>query len=178
MLTVVKSFDIPGEFGFLSNFHEGDPFSVRMFPTEDVDCLTGEHGYQAFKAFAIKGATMDEVRAEAENVLSQPTPGLAKKAGRKIKIDVPTWDAIKDSCMRKVVFERFAQNPDLRVSLLATGACMLVEGNTWGDVYWGRCEGKGQNRLGAILMEVRGYFHFRNRIGEQNEATVGTLMGW
>jgi predicted NAD-dependent protein-ADP-ribosyltransferase YbiA (DUF1768 family) len=39
-----------------------------------------------------------------------------------------------------------------------------VEGNTWGDKYWGRCldtaTGKmvGLNKLGVLLMEERGYW--------------------
>jgi predicted NAD-dependent protein-ADP-ribosyltransferase YbiA (DUF1768 family) len=33
-----------------------------------------------------------------------------------------------------------------------------VEGNSWGDTYWGVCKGKGQNKLGHILMQVRSTF--------------------
>ena len=32
----------------------------------------------------------------------------------------------------------------------------LVEGNTWGDRYWGRVGGEGRNRLGITLMRIRG----------------------
>ena len=31
----------------------------------------------------------------------------------------------------------------------------LEEGNTWHDTYWGVCNGKGKNKLGKILMQVR-----------------------
>ena len=31
----------------------------------------------------------------------------------------------------------------------------IVEGNTWGDVFWGVCNGIGENHLGNILMDVR-----------------------
>lgn len=50
---------------------------------------------------------------------------------------------------------KFEQNADLRCKLLTTGDAMLVEGNTWGDTVWGVCQGKGENRLGKILMRVR-----------------------
>lgn len=29
------------------------------------------------------------------------------------------------------------------------------EGNTWGDKFWGVCDGEGENHLGKLLMEVR-----------------------
>ena len=47
------------------------------------------------------------------------------------------------------------QNPELGNKLLETGNQELVEGNTWGDIFWGVCNGKGQNWLGKILMMVR-----------------------
>lgn len=31
----------------------------------------------------------------------------------------------------------------------------IVEDNYWGDTFWGRCNGSGQNNLGKILMEIR-----------------------
>lgn len=43
----------------------------------------------------------------------------------------------------------------LRSMLLATGEEYLVEGNTWGDKYWGVCGGIGLNHLGKLLMQVR-----------------------
>jgi len=39
--------------------------------------------------------------------------------------------------------------------LLATGDQELIEGNTWGDRFWGVCDGEGQNQLGRLLMELR-----------------------
>jgi hypothetical protein len=47
------------------------------------------------------------------------------------------------------------QDPELKTKLLATGDAELIEGNWWGDVYWGVCNGEGRNELGKILMQVR-----------------------
>jgi predicted NAD-dependent protein-ADP-ribosyltransferase YbiA (DUF1768 family) len=47
------------------------------------------------------------------------------------------------------------QNPELREKLLCTGKLELIEGNYWGDTYWGVCRGVGENRLGKLLMLVR-----------------------
>lgn len=43
----------------------------------------------------------------------------------------------------------------LRRFLVETYPSDLVEGNTWGDTFWGVCRGVGENHLGWILMLVR-----------------------
>jgi predicted NAD-dependent protein-ADP-ribosyltransferase YbiA (DUF1768 family) len=39
--------------------------------------------------------------------------------------------------------------------LMQTGERQLIEGNTWGDTYWGVCDGEGENNLGKLIMQVR-----------------------
>ena len=39
--------------------------------------------------------------------------------------------------------------------LIKTGNTELIEGNFWGDTFWGICDGVGENNLGKILMRVR-----------------------
>lgn len=56
--------------------------------------------------------------------------------------------------MRELLKQKFAKEP-FRTWLLNTGNEQLVEGNTWGDTFWGVCNGKGKNYLGALLMEIR-----------------------
>jgi hypothetical protein len=46
-------------------------------------------------------------------------------------------------------------NSELRQKLLATEDAILIEGNTWGDTFWGVCKGVGKNHLGKILMAIR-----------------------
>jgi hypothetical protein len=43
----------------------------------------------------------------------------------------------------------------LRALLISTGDTQLIEENTWGDTFWGVCNGIGKNMLGIILMDVR-----------------------
>ena len=38
---------------------------------------------------------------------------------------------------------------------VATAGCYLIEGNHWGDTCWGQVNGRGENRLGKILMQLR-----------------------
>jgi predicted NAD-dependent protein-ADP-ribosyltransferase YbiA (DUF1768 family) len=64
------------------------------------------------------------------------------------------WNDRKLAVMRDLVGQKF-DNPALAMKLIATGNELLVEGNSWHDTYWGVCNGKGENHLGKILMEVR-----------------------
>jgi predicted NAD-dependent protein-ADP-ribosyltransferase YbiA (DUF1768 family) len=58
--------------------------------------------------------------------------------------------------MLKLVRRKF-KNSKLREQLLATGGQELLEGNWWGDTWWGVDidTGKGENHLGKILMQIR-----------------------
>jgi predicted NAD-dependent protein-ADP-ribosyltransferase YbiA (DUF1768 family) len=58
--------------------------------------------------------------------------------------------------MRHLLESKFGKaNPELRQMLIDTNPCVLIEGNTWGDRFWGVCEGKGENMLGRLLMNLR-----------------------
>lgn len=138
MSNVITLFD--GDYRHLSNFYR----SAIQFENSGLFVPTVEHAFQATKL-------LDKV--ERERVLSSPSPGAAKRLGRAGKRR-EDWDAIKDDVMLFYLRRKFAI-PDLRRRLLATGDAILVEGNTWGDVYWGVCKGKGQNKLGLLLMQVR-----------------------
>lgn len=62
------------------------------------------------------------------------------------------------SLMYDVIEQKFLQNPVLMQKLIKTKDAKLIEGNTWGDRYWGMCNGVGENKLGEILMMVRGKY--------------------
>lgn len=85
------------------------------------------------------------------------TPGQAKRLGRKVKMR-PDWDEAKIPIMAQLVWQKFQQS-DLKEKLLATGDAELIEGNTWGDKFWGKVlengEWVGENWLGIILMKTR-----------------------
>ena len=78
----------------------------------------------------------------------------AKRLGRRIPINVREWNARRLSVMERVVHAKFEQNPGLQEMLLAVTE-PIVEDNTWGDTYWGRCRGAGSNHLGQILQKMR-----------------------
>jgi predicted NAD-dependent protein-ADP-ribosyltransferase YbiA (DUF1768 family) len=55
-----------------------------------------------------------------------------------------------------LVRQKFRE-PKLRELLAGTRNAELIEGNYWGDRFWGVYvgDGKGENHLGKILMQVR-----------------------
>jgi len=67
----------------------------------------------------------------------------------------PTWEEEKLAVMYDLVLQKFSKHPQLKQRLLNTGNMILEEGNHWGDVFWGICDGVGENHLGKILMQVR-----------------------
>jgi len=134
---VIDSFQ--GDYRFLSNF-----WRARVL-FHGTYWATAEHAYQAAKTFDL-GWKLE--------VQQMSTPGLAKKRGRIVELR-PCWETIKVLIMKQIVEAKFSQDHFCMQSLLATGQAQLVEGNTWGDVFWGVCKGVGHNHLGRILMEVR-----------------------
>ena len=133
-----------GDYRFLSNFW---PCQIEY---EGLVYPSVENAYQASK-------TIDKSLRETFVTM---TSGKAKRAGRDIERNDQTfrglleWKRIKLEVMRELTFKKY-QNPELAKLLLDTGEQELIEGNDWGDVFYGMCNGVGQNHLGKIIMEVR-----------------------
>lgn len=71
----------------------------------------------------------------------------------------PGWEEMRVAVMEALLRQKFA-DPSLRRKLLQVPEEELVEWNTWHDTFWGRCTctrcgGRGQNRLGILLREIR-----------------------
>lgn len=133
---MINSFS--GPYRFLSNFY---PAVVLL---DGVPYPTVEHAFQAAK-------TADT--GDRAIIRSLPTPLEAKAFGKRVLLR-EDWETVKIEVMTDLVRQKFHQ-VELREKLLATGDQTLVEGNRWGDMYWGVCRGQGMNWLGRILMKVR-----------------------
>ena len=140
--TVIDSFH--GKYGFLSNFHPS-PIQIKLPAGEMLIFPTVEHFYQAMKSEKVQ---------DWIDIANMPSPGQTKRAGRKLQLR-SDWEHTKLVFMENALRAKF-QIPSLREQLKATGDIKLIEGNTWGDTFWGVCKGQGQNHLGRLLMKIRG----------------------
>ena len=128
-----------GENRWLSNFWDVD---VEL---EGMVFKSVEHAYMAAKT------TDMEIRKKIQNM---PDAGAVKRFCKTIKLR-EDWEDIKINVMRSLLIQKF-NHPLLKMKLLNTGDCQIIEGNTWGDTFWGVCRGVGQNNLGKLIMEIRG----------------------
>ncbi len=128
--------------GYLSNFWPA-PITLK-----GVVWPTTEHYFQAQK-FA--GTEHEEaIRRVASPMIAAR---MGRSRARPLRAD---WDAVKEQIMLEALRAKFTQHPDLGERLRATGDALLVEQRAR-DAYWGDGgNGHGLNRLGALLMRVRG----------------------
>lgn len=135
-------------FGAFSNLYRCEiRFEGDIFPT-------AEHAYQAGKA---------RKASVRKWLLAAPSPSLVAMAAHGLYSwdVVEDWAKIKFDRMRGVLLAKFTQHPDLRSLLVSTGTSRLVEAGTVDNAVnrtWGEVNGKGQNQLGLMLMELREQF--------------------
>lgn len=131
------------EYSFLSNFF------LCHVEYEGVIYPSVEHAYQGAKTLDIE---------QRKLILKCSTPGKAKRFGRKFILR-EDWEDVKVSIMKDLLYSKFS-NKELFSLLENTSDAILVEGNDWGDKFWGvskNIDGSfyGQNKLGELLMKVR-----------------------
>lgn len=127
-----------GKYRFLSNFYPCSiEYQENIYPSV-------EHAFQAAKTLDLDWQ---------EKIYFAPYPVDAKRLGRKAPLR-EDWEDVKIGVMRNFLRQKFSTF-ELKSKLLATGDEQLIEGNWWGDIFWGICEGRGENNLGKLLMEIR-----------------------
>jgi ribA/ribD-fused uncharacterized protein len=149
MQDVVQFYSVSDEHGEFSNFA---PFPITL---DGKVWPTSEHYFQAQKFTGTE---------HAEAIRKTRSPMIAARMGRDRKKPLRRdWEAVKDQIMLLAVRAKFTQHAELAALLLATGDAVLVE-HTTNDSYWGDGgDGSGKNRLGQILMHVRGELHIAGR---------------
>lgn len=143
-----KIWEFKCQYRFLSNF-----WPCRIWHS-GICFPSVEHAFQACKVSDVGySCCWHNKRVEISRL---PTPGYAKRIGATLVLR-PDWEQVKLRIMLVLLRKKF-QIPELRSKLLSTGfRNQLIEGNWWGDSYWGydfNLE-TGQNHLGKILMQVR-----------------------
>ncbi len=127
------------KYAFLSNFF---PATVTY---EGVQYPTTEHAYQATKI--VDPMTKLQIQ-------HCQSPSFAKALARKSRAR-EEWHLVKLQVMEELLRQKFTRHERLKRMLLDTGESLLVEGNNWGDVFWGVSRGRGDNHLGRLLMKIR-----------------------
>jgi ribA/ribD-fused uncharacterized protein len=141
MRKIIRFYSVTDEYGEFSNFARF-PIKIKkkIWPT-------AEHYFQAMKFKDL---------ADQRDILNASTPMEAARKGRdrkrKLRAD---WNSIKNNVMREAVRAKFTQHEELKTLLLSTQDAQIIE-HTENDDYWGDGgDGKGENMLGIIIMEIR-----------------------
>ena len=127
-----------GKYHFLSNFH---PSFITIV---GISYRSVEAAYQASKTDCIN------TRREFANF----EPAQAKRSGKHITLRNGWGDVTKIECMELCLRAKF-MIPELRDRLISTDPLELIETNSWGDQFWGVCNGSGRNVMGKLLMMIR-----------------------
>lgn len=137
----IKFYDINAPYGEFINF------APSPFFLEGKTWPTVEHYFQAHK-FSDK-RLFDAVH-------SQKSPRDAFNFARaNDSVKIPNWEQMKERFMMDALRAKYTQNPRLGLLLKSTGKATLLEYSPI-DSYWGcGSDGKGLNRLGHLLMQLR-----------------------
>lgn len=127
-----------GEYSWLSNFH------TCVCVWNGIPFMSSEH------VFMYQKSNDPNYRLK---IIMSSTPGQAKRIGKTAELR-PDWDTYRLIAMSNALKSKFA-NKDLSQKLINTGDAHLEETNVWHDTYWGVCNGRGQNMLGRLLMNLR-----------------------
>lgn len=135
-----------GIYGFFGNFRWLSNFYLLDTPIiyEDMAYPSAEHAYQAAKSLD---------RHVRQKISEIKLPRDVKSFAKTITLR-DDWEKNKLFVMTDIVTLKF-HDINLRNKLLNTGSLYLEETNSWGDTYWGVCDGRGENYLGKILMMIR-----------------------
>ena len=138
-----------------TNFWDKNPIFLdgKIWPTS-------EHYFQAQK---YTGCVNEELLKEAirtiptANEVYQIINGQEHHVYKQLFNDLirPDWKTVNVDIMHKAVRAKFTQHKNLKKLLLSTGKREIIE-NSKSDRFWGiGKDGKGQNMLGKVLMQVR-----------------------
>ena len=128
-------------------------FSAHPFELDGAWWPTSEHYFQAQKFVGTP---------RCEQIRRAQSPRNAAHMGRSRQHPLRSdWEQVKDDVMLKAVLKKFETHADIRAILLETGNERIIE-SAPSDYYWGcGSDGSGKNKLGLILMRVRGILRER-----------------
>ena len=169
-MPVVEFFKEGQEFGELSNFYRLS--SPIVFDSKDF--YTSEALFQSCKyifpgAPPINTAYVEQIRTVntpyKSKILANQTISHRYEWNLQLNeiitmyqangiVKRPDWEQVKDGVMKYVLLLKFQTDHHCREVLKSTGTTNLREISPY-DKYWGWYHGKGENKLGKLLEEVR-----------------------
>lgn len=131
-----------GEYNFLSNMHDCQINHLgHMFNSV-------EHAYMFSKNPLDKDWLNKCLTLSASEI---------KKQSKSIKLR-DDWNDVRLPIMFGLLKQKFSKEP-FRSRLINTGNENIVEGNSWGDIFWGvdikKTPNIGENWMGRLLMDIR-----------------------
>jgi ribA/ribD-fused uncharacterized protein len=143
-----------GQYEFLSNFAKSPISLLCVGVSTPYDHTYGEFVYETVEHYYQANKTRTSDR---HLIRWAETPGIAKRMGQKVQLR-SDWEAKKLIVMRSALGQKFAPGSMMAERLLETGNEDLVEGNNWGDTFWGVDDKLGgENWLGWLLMAQRAF---------------------
>jgi hypothetical protein len=133
-----------GIYGFNGPYRWLSNFEKVPIVYEGITYPSVENAYQAAKFVD----SDDRLKFEVCNAFE------AKKYGKEMSGRREDWQHISIELMTFFNRQKYAQEP-FKQRLIDTRDLYIEETNTWGDVFWGVCNGTGENHLGLILMKIR-----------------------
>jgi len=144
---IIKFYRADGKYGFLSCLYK------RPIIFKDQEFKSAEYAYQFEKIKKSRKRVRDWIMEAPYGYLVALTSHV-----------LPYWDVVKGWSKNKVnimyeILKIKFSDLELKEKLLATGNAKLIEAsktNSKTDLFWGEGKsGKGQNKLGELLMKVR-----------------------
>lgn len=133
--------EFKGQYYFLSNYYNS-PLSLEI-NGEVLNFTNAEAAFQACRAVGIA--------KDFQGLSAFDAKALGKKAKKKdVRGD---WTEVRDSEMERVLLAKF-ENPYLKNRILSVSEEISFD-IQYPDRYWGIYLGKGQNKLGKALTNVR-----------------------
>ena len=130
------------------NFRNEYAFLSNMYPCKiNIDIEGAHYSFRCAEA-AFQAHKCPERAHEFESMDGRE----AKRTGRYVNLR-SDWLDLRDNVMRNVLKAKFSDPTLLKKLKSIPGE--ICEDNTWNDTYWGRCNGRGMNKLGIMLTEIR-----------------------
>jgi ribA/ribD-fused uncharacterized protein len=153
---------------FLSNFHlvgiswRGSKYrsveQAYQFSKFDPKTLRKLDGTIVRKMEAVIWKRIDNVIAIFQGDCSPKDAKRVANILRDSGLVKDGWDGLRVPVMIELLVAKFTHR-EIKPLLVETGDAYLVEGNDWGDTFWGACDEngrlRGRNVLGLIIMNIR-----------------------